>query len=67
MSDNYDPALPSGHPFINVQYYYTDCYWSSTTRASSTSYAWRVYMDEGDVGTYYKTSDYYVWPVRGGN
>lgn len=41
-------------------------YWSSTTYAIDTNYAWRVAMDESYV--YYHNKDYYlyVWPVRGG-
>ena len=57
------PALPSGHPFDNVQ---SSFYWSSTTYADSTSYAWCVSLGNGDAGYDSKTSTYYVWPVRGG-
>lgn len=58
----YKPALPSGHPFVNVQDWN---YWSSTTNAHFTDSAWRVGMRNGsvsDVTTHYN----YVWPVRGG-
>ena len=41
-------------------------YWSSTTHAFSTSYAWAVYMDFGRVTHLVKTTKCYVWPVRGG-
>jgi hypothetical protein len=58
---NSSPALPSGHPFLNVQSSY---YWSSTTSASNNSYAWLVNMGYGYVGNIYKTSYYSVWPVR---
>jgi hypothetical protein len=64
---NYDPALPTGHPFSNVQSSY---YWSSTTSAYSTGYAWNVSMYYGSVSDYYKasnSSNSYVWPVRGDN
>ena len=49
--------------FTNVQSF---IYWSSTTLAGSTYYAWLVYMGYGDV--YDASKDYYsyVWPVRGG-
>jgi len=60
----YGPALPTGHPFTNVQ---SDTYWSSTTYASSTNNAWIVDMNVGNV--YYdhvKAYFYYVWPVRAG-
>jgi hypothetical protein len=57
------PALPDGHPFIDVQPYN---YWSSTTYASSTPHAWLVRV--GYAGVYFeaKASPEYVWPVRGG-
>ena len=57
--------MPTGHPFTNVQAYY---YWSSTTYASNTSYAWVVDMDRGYVDDGTKSDDgSYVWPVRGGS
>ena len=59
----YNPALPSGHPFDNVQSYY---YWASTTLAGSTTYAWYVYLGNGRVYYDFKTYTCYVWPVRGG-
>lgn len=62
-ASQYDPALPSGHPFTGVQSSY---YWSSTTYADDTDIAWYVYMNYGYVSTYYKTSTYHVWPVRAG-
>ena len=58
-----NPALPSGHPFTGVQSNY---YWTSTTDASNTSYAWGVYLYYGVVYINVKTNTYYVWPVRGG-
>ena len=68
----YGPSLPDtagtgnwsqGDPFNNVQ---SDYYWSATTNASSTNYAWSVHMYYGYVYEAYKTNYYYVWPVRGG-
>jgi hypothetical protein len=58
------PALPSGHPFTNVQSY---LYWSSTTVADDTSAAWYQGMSSGDIYDGPKTNNGYVWPVRGGN
>jgi hypothetical protein len=60
----YNPSLPTGHPFTNVQANY---YWSSTTFADYPDGAWVIYMwagyvDGGDKSYGY----YYVWPVRGG-
>jgi len=58
--------------FTNVQYFadvqnkkYT-YYWPSTTYASSTNSAWRVNMTDGWVCATSKSTNYYVWPVRGG-
>jgi len=59
-----NPSLPSGHPFNNnVQ---SSRYWSATTNASDTSYAWNVYFGSGYVGNNDKAASYYVWCVRGG-
>ena len=57
------PALPSGYPFYDVQNTY---YWSSTTNAESTNYAWYVYLDDGQVYIDGKSYSNYMWPVRGG-
>ena len=62
---NYNPALPSGHPFTSVQY---DVYWSSTVYAGSAKIIWTVGMYGGFVsviGVEGRNAD--VWPVRGGN
>ena len=63
-----DPALPSGHPFTNVQFtiYQSSSYWSSTSYAGNTAYAWFVLLYSGGVFYNSKTSVNYVWPVRGG-
>jgi hypothetical protein len=61
---NYNPALPSGHPFLNVQNHY---YWTSTTYAPSSEYAWFVLMSSGTVNYVTKPDELHVWPVRGGN
>jgi hypothetical protein len=59
--DEYNPVLPSGHPFTGVQSAY---YWSSTTNADITTTAWRVYMSDGSAVSEDKSYSYYVWPVR---
>jgi hypothetical protein len=61
----YNPALPLNHPFINVKSYY---YWSSTSFANYTLYAWMVHMTYGFVNYDSKTAfaNVYVWPVRAG-
>jgi hypothetical protein len=56
-NDNSSQALPTGHPFINVQSYY---YWSSTTDAGSTGYAWHVHFGSGYVSNGFKTPNNYV-------
>ncbi len=58
-----NPALPSEHPFTGVQ---SGFYWSSTTYAANTYYAWVVRLDGGNVGVLDKPVAYSVWPVRGG-
>jgi len=57
----YNPVLPSGHPFTGVQ---SSDYWSSTTNADITSTAWRVYMSDGAALSDDKSSGYFVWSVR---
>jgi hypothetical protein len=59
----FNPALPTGHPFSNVQANY---YWSSTTDVYYTGFAWNVHMWDGDVHYGYEDKSYYVWPVRAG-
>jgi len=60
----FSPALPIGHPFSNVQ---LDIYWSATTYAGDSDQAW-VVAPVGNVnhGFFAKTSERYVWCVRGG-
>jgi hypothetical protein len=58
----YNPALPT-NPFLNVQ---SGNYWSSTSHAGSTSFAWVVDMNSGLVSADYKAFNHYVWPVRAG-
>jgi len=61
--ESHSPALPAGHPFVNVQ----DAYWSSTTSVYEPRYAWTVYSQDGIVGVGFKPhADFYVWPVRNG-
>ena len=62
-SSQISPALPDGHPFTNVKF--AD-YWSSTTSASNTNFAWRVYFSHGNVYYDSKSNSYYVRAVRSG-
>jgi len=59
----YSPALPSGHPFANVQF----LHWSATTIATDKGNAWSVIMFNGFVLGWEKSDYHYVWPVRGGH
>lgn len=65
-----EPDLPTWlneQGFVNVQSDQSDRYWSSTTDAHFTDFAWVVYMDGGYVYKDYKTSNSnHVWPVRAG-
>ena len=42
----------------------SSCYWSSTTSAGSTSYAWSVYFYDGYADYGNKTGSFYVRCVR---
>lgn len=59
--EHHDPALAPGHPFDNVQFIF---YWSSTTYDATPINAWGVYLCNGYVFNYHKTTSAYVWPVR---
>ncbi|MBF0607418.1 MAG: DUF1566 domain-containing protein [Magnetococcales bacterium] len=51
--------------FVNVQ---SNSYWSSTSYAYCTSFAWFVYMVDGNVFADVKSNGHmYVWPVRSGH
>ena len=57
------PALPSGHPFIDVQ---SDLYWSSSSFVPDPTDAWIVLTSNGVSGILDKVGDSaFVWPVRG--
>lgn len=59
---NYDPALPSGHPFTNLQSNWY--YWSSTTYVDGTDGKWFMSMINGHVGQALKDTHHYFLPVR---
>ena len=44
----------------------SDLYWTSTTFASNSSFAWFVLLVNDLVSASDKTDTYYIWPVRGG-
>jgi len=56
------PALPLGHPFLNVQLDFP--YWSSTTAAYVGEFAWVVDMNDGNVLQVFKGQATHVWPLR---
>lgn len=55
------PALPEGHPFINV---FAGWYWSATSAAGAPAHAWYVDMDGGRMFYGGKDQSFLVWPVR---
>lgn len=61
----YEPPLPSGHPFKNVQsnYFY---YWTSSTYANDPIGAWSVDMWYAKIYPFSKEIQFFIWPVRGG-
>jgi Protein of unknown function (DUF1566) len=56
------PALPEGHFFRNV---FSGWYWTSTTAAINTSYAWYVHMEGARMFYGNKEQYFLLWPVRG--
>jgi len=63
---NNNPALPTGHPFFNVQ---SSFYWSATTDAVNPTDAWGVRFDFGGLVPGNKAGlvgFFHFWCVRGG-
>ncbi|MFP3939219.1 MAG: DUF1566 domain-containing protein [Thermoanaerobaculia bacterium] len=59
-----DPALPSGHPFTQVE---LDFYHSSTSFQGATENSWQVFLGTGEDRNRSKDSTTaFLWPVRGG-
>jgi hypothetical protein len=59
----FNPALPAGHPFMNVAAFY----WSSTTVVFHSDRAWGVFLDFGDEAVVSKTIGQFFTAVRGGS
>lgn len=57
-----NPALPEGHPFINI---FMGWYWTATTAAIDEAFAWYVHMEGGRTFYGARSQYYLVWPVRG--
>ena len=62
-TSNSSPALPTGHPFLNVQ---SALYWMATTPVTNPTNAWIVNFNFGAVSTVGKGVDIRAWCVRGG-
>ncbi|GAK51181.1 hypothetical protein U14_02423 [Candidatus Moduliflexus flocculans] len=61
----YNPALPSGHPFSGTaKGTDNNWYWTSTTYKDDSSRAWFVFLAPGTVAHYPKTDTAYAWAVR---
>jgi len=56
------PALPEGHPFVDV---FSGWYWTSTTAAINPAYAWYVHLEGARMFFGQKEQYFLVWPVRG--
>ena len=65
---NISPALPTGHPFQNVQATLSFRYWSATSSAFIPVDAWNVSFADGGLGGAPKgdRTYLYAWCVRGG-
>ena len=59
------PPLAAGHPFTSVQSV-DYAYWSSSSDAGFTGYAWWIDMYSSGMGYGSKSYNSYVWPVRAG-
>lgn len=63
-TSNSNPALPTGHPFLNVQ---SAHYWSATSSLDFPVSAWFVRFNDGFVNINVKDSNFrHAWCVRGG-
>jgi len=56
------PALPEGHPFLDV---FSGWYWSSTTAVISPTHAWYIHMEGARMFYGGKDQSFLVWPVCG--
>jgi len=62
VDERHDPCIKS-LPGFKCQ---SSSYWSATTIAYSTTYAWYVDFNDGYVSNVSKTDSYYVRCIRGG-
>jgi hypothetical protein len=55
-------------PVVNTTFFpatVANYYWSSTTYAPFTTYAWYVFFDNGTVDSFFKTNNFYVRCISG--
>ena len=67
-----NPALPTGHPFMSVQFGSgVPAYWTCTNHENPSAAAWFVNLGAGAAGLATKGGNPqvlgFVWPVRGGH
>jgi hypothetical protein len=64
-----NPALPDGHPFVNVNQLLTEHFWTSTTYEVNSDLAYSVsLLYDNRIGVANKREHRECWwPVRGGN
>ena len=69
-----EPALPEGHPFLNIENLSTSSgspggynYWSSTDFKDDNNYAWIVSFYYGKASDSLKLMDANVWAIRDGD
>jgi hypothetical protein len=59
-AEYHNPALPSGHPFIDIR----EAYWSSTSSAFAPDWAYCLYLHKGAVGVGFKAKrEFHAWLV----
>ncbi len=56
------PVLQAGHPFTNI---FHGWYWTSSTAAINTKYAWYINLEGGRMFYGKKSQNYLLWPVQG--
>jgi predicted ribosomally synthesized peptide with SipW-like signal peptide len=66
-----NPSLPTGHPFVSVQFGQgVWAYWTSTNHENPSAAAWFVNLGSGGAGLAAKGGNPqvlgFLWPVRGG-
>jgi hypothetical protein len=60
---NFNPALPDGHPFVNV---FSGYYWTATPCSRLPKQAWYIHLGGARVFKGMRHGSYLIWPVCGG-